>query len=296
MQAHERLPLAAASLASKIAPMRVGIPSEHGQVEHRVALTPDAIARLQPLGVEVLVQAGAGDAAALPDSDYTEAGARVVPDGKALLAESDLIVMVTRPREDEVSAFRSDTALVGMLQPLVHRELVDGLATAGVTAFSLDAIPRTTRAQIDGRALLAGDVAGYKAVLLAADAPAQVLPDADDRRRHRRAGRVLVLGAGVAGLQAIATARRLGAVVEAFDARPVVQGTGREPGREVRRDRRSARTREAAGGYAKELSEDAARRSSRSWSREHVGRARRRDHHRADPRPPRADAGHRGRW
>ena len=112
--------------ASKIARMRVGVPLEHGQIERRVALTPDAVTRLAPLGVEVLVHTGAGDGASLPDGDYEAAGARIVQTGVELLAESDLVVMVTRPREDEVSAFRSGTALVGMLQPL--RGLLDGLA------------------------------------------------------------------------------------------------------------------------------------------------------------------------
>ena len=115
------------------------------------------------------MQAGAGIAAALPDGDYTEAGARIVPDGAALLAEADLVVMVTRPRDEDVPSFRSGTAVVGMLQPLVNRELVDALATAGVTSFSLDAIPRITRAQSMDVLSSQATVAGYKAVLLAAE-------------------------------------------------------------------------------------------------------------------------------
>ena len=134
-----------------------------------MALTPDAVVRLQPLGVEVLVQSGAGDAAALPDADYEAAGARIVADGKALLDESDMIVMVTRPREDEVSAFRAGTGVVGMLQPLIHRELVDALASGSITAFSLDAIPRITRSQSMDALSSQATVSGYKAVLIAAD-------------------------------------------------------------------------------------------------------------------------------
>src|SRR5689334_15187300 len=127
--------------------MRVGVPSEHGSIERRVALTPDAVGRLQALGVEAVVQSGAGDAAAVADSVDGAAGARIVPDGKALLAEADMIGMGTRPREEEISAFRAGTGVVGMLQPLIHRELVDALASGSITAFSLDAIPRITRSQ-----------------------------------------------------------------------------------------------------------------------------------------------------
>jgi H+-translocating NAD(P) transhydrogenase subunit alpha len=235
--------------------VRVGIPSEHGQIEHRVALTPDAVARLQPLGVDVLVQAGAGDAAALPDSDYTDAGARIVPDGKTLLAESDLVVMVTRPREEEVSAFRSGTAIVGMLQPLVHRELVDALASAGVTAFSLDAIPRITRSQSMDALSSQATVSGYKAVLIAADHLPKFFPMLMTAAGTVAPAKVFVLGAGVAGLQAIATARRLGAVVSAFDTRPVVREQVESLGASFVELELDVEEGEDARGYARELTE-----------------------------------------
>src|SRR6476619_3785111 len=222
--------------------MRIGVPSEHGQIERRVALTPDAVARLLPLGVEVLVQAGAGIAAALPDGDYTEAGARIVPDGAGLLAESDMVVMVTRPREQDVSSFRSGAAVVGMLQPLVDRELVDALAAAGVTSFSLDAIPRITRSQSMDALSSQATVSGYKAVLMTA--AGTVAP-----------AKVFVLGAGVAGLQALATARRLGAVVSAFDTRPVVREQVESLGASFVELQLDVEEGEDARGYARELSE-----------------------------------------
>jgi NAD(P) transhydrogenase subunit alpha len=235
--------------------MRIGVPSEHGTIERRVALTPDAVARLLPLGVEVLVQSGAGDAAALPDSDYTEAGARIVADGKTLLAEADLVVMVTRPREDEVPAFRSGTGVVGMMQPLVHRELVEALVAAGVTSFSLDAIPRITRSQSMDALSSQATVSGYKAVLIAADHLPKFFPMLMTAAGTVAPAKVFVLGAGVAGLQAIATARRLGAVVSAFDTRPVVREQVESLGAKFVELALDVEEGEDARGYARELTE-----------------------------------------
>jgi NAD(P) transhydrogenase subunit alpha len=235
--------------------MRVGVPLEHGQIEHRVALTPDAVGRLAGLGVEVLVHAGAGTAAALPDEDYVAAGARVVETGVELLAEADMIVMVTRPRVEEVSAFRSGTAVVGMLQPLVHRDLVDALAAAGVTAFSLDAIPRITRSQSMDSLSSQATVSGYKAVLIAADHLPRFFPMLMTAAGTVPPAKVFVLGAGVAGLQAIATARRLGAVVSAFDTRPVVREQVESLGAAFVELELDVEEGEDTRGYARELTE-----------------------------------------
>jgi H+-translocating NAD(P) transhydrogenase subunit alpha len=235
--------------------MRIGVPSEHGQIERRVALTPDAVTRLLGLGVEVLVQSGAGDAAALPDADYVAAGAAIVPDGKALLAQADLVVMVTRPREDEVSAFRSGTGVVGMLQPLVHRDLVDALAAGGITSFSLDAIPRISRSQSMDALSSQATVSGYKAVLIAADHLPKFFPMLMTAAGTVAPAKVFVLGAGVAGLQAIATARRLGAVVSAFDTRPVVREQVESLGAMFVELALDVEEGEDARGYARELSE-----------------------------------------
>jgi NAD(P) transhydrogenase subunit alpha len=235
--------------------MRVGVPSEHGSIERRVALTPDAVGRLQPLGVEVLVQSGAGEAAALPDSDYEAAGARIVADGKALLEETDLIVMVTRPREEEISAFRAGTGVVGMLQPLIHRELVDALASGSITAFSLDAIPRISRSQSMDALSSQATVSGYKSVLIAADHLPKFFPMLMTAAGTVAPAKVFVLGAGVAGLQAIATARRLGAVVSAFDTRPVVREQVQSLGAAFVELELDVEEGEDARGYARELTE-----------------------------------------
>jgi NAD(P) transhydrogenase subunit alpha len=235
--------------------MVIGVPSEHGQIERRVALTPDAVSRLKALGVDVLVQAGAGDAAALPDEAYIAAGAAIAPDGKALLAGSDLVVMVTRPREDEVSSLPSGLAVVGMLQPLIHSDLVERLAAANVTAFSLDAIPRITRSQSMDSLSSQATVSGYKAVLIAADNLPKFFPMLMTAAGTVAPAKVFVLGAGVAGLQAIATARRLGAVVSAFDTRPVVREQVESLGAIFVELALDVEEGEDARGYARELSE-----------------------------------------
>jgi H+-translocating NAD(P) transhydrogenase subunit alpha len=235
--------------------MVIGVPSEHGQIERRVALTPDAVTRLKSAGVDVLVQAGAGDAAALPDDAYIAAGAAIAPDGKALLAGSDLVVMVTRPREDEVSSLPSGLAVVGMLQPLIHSDLVDRLAAANVTAFSLDAIPRITRSQSMDSLSSQATVSGYKAVLIAADNLPKFFPMLMTAAGTVAPAKVFVLGAGVAGLQAIATARRLGAVVSAFDTRPVVREQVESLGAIFVELALDVEEGEDARGYARELSE-----------------------------------------
>ncbi|MDX6550674.1 MAG: H+-translocating transhydrogenase subunit alpha [Gaiellales bacterium] len=235
--------------------MVIGVPSEHGQIERRVALTPDAVSRLKAMGVEVLVQAGAGDAAALPDAAYIEAGATIAQDGKALLAGSDLVVMVTRPREDEVSSLPEGLAVVGMLQPLIHGDLVERLATANVTAFSLDAIPRITRSQSMDSLSSQATVSGYKAVLIAADSLPKFFPMLMTAAGTVAPAKVFVLGAGVAGLQAIATARRLGAVVSAFDTRPVVREQVESLGAVFVELALDVEEGEDARGYARELSE-----------------------------------------
>ena len=235
--------------------MVIGVPSEHGQIERRVALTPDAVARLTASGVGVLVQSGAGDAAALPNEAYIEAGASIAPDGKALLAGADLLVMVTRPREEEVPALRGGTALVGMLQPLIHGELVESLAAAQVTAFSLDAIPRITRSQSMDSLSSQATVSGYKAVLIAADHLPRFFPMLMTAAGTVAPAKVFVLGAGVAGLQAIATARRLGAVVSAFDTRPVVREQVESLGAAFVELALEVEEGEDSRGYARELSE-----------------------------------------
>src|SRR5919197_4986176 len=231
--------------------MKVGIPKETGAGERRVALVPDGVRRLADAGVEVAVEAGAGEGAAIADSAYQEAGARISTD---VYADTDLVAKVQKPSEDEVARLRDGQALVGLLQPLTSPDLVRALAERRVTAFSMDSIPRITRAQPMDALSSQSTAAGYKAVLLAAVHLGKFFPMLTTAAGTIAPARVLVLGAGVAGLQAIATARRLGAVVSAFDVRPVVKEQVESLGANfLELDVEGA---EGVGGYAVALAED----------------------------------------
>ncbi len=234
--------------------MRVGVARETAAGERRVALTPDALAKLEAVGVEVLVESGAGEEASFLDESYAEAGARIAPDQLALYAESDLVAKVQKPSEAEIELLREGQAIIGFLQPLVTPELVQSIAARGATAFSMDAIPRITRAQPMDALSSQATVAGYKAVLLAADHLPRFLPMLTTAAGTIRPAKILVLGAGVAGLQAIATSRRLGGVVSAFDTRPVVREQVESLGATFLE--LELQGTETAGGYAGELSEE----------------------------------------
>ena len=231
--------------------MKVGIPKETGAGERRVALVPDGVRRLADAGVEVAVEAGAGEGAAIADSAYQEAGARISTD---VYADTDLVAKVQKPSEDEVARLREGQALVGLLQPLTSPDLVRALAERRVTAFSMDSIPRITRAQPMDALSSQSTAAGYKAVLLAAVHLGKFFPMLTTAAGTIAPARVLVLGAGVAGLQAVATARRLGGVVSAFDVRPVVKEQVESLGATfLELDVEGA---EGVGGYAVALAED----------------------------------------
>jgi NAD(P) transhydrogenase subunit alpha len=203
--------------------MNVAVPREHAAGERRVALTPDAVARLEPLGLKVLIESGAGDAAALPDSAYREAGATVVDSAAELYRKGDIVVRVGRVQVEEVSALRPGSALIGWLWPLGDPDLVQALVDARITAFGMESIPRVTRAQRMDALSSQATVSGYRSVILAAEALPKFFPMLMTAAGTVAPAKVLVLGAGVAGLQAIATSRRLGAIVSAFDTRPVVK-------------------------------------------------------------------------
>ena len=203
--------------------MNVAVPKEHAAGERRVALTPDAVGRLEPLGLTVLVETGAGDAAALPDAVYREAGATVVDSAAALYEQADIVVRAGRVEAGEISALRPGTVLIGWLWPRLNPELVQALVDARITSFGMESIPRATRAQRMDALSSQATVSGYRSVILAAEALPRFFPMLMTAAGTVPPARVLVLGAGVAGLQAIATARRLGAVVSAFDTRPVVK-------------------------------------------------------------------------
>ena len=237
--------------------MKIGVPRETAPGERRVALVPDSVRRLGGQGVDVFVEHEAGRAAGFPDAAYLEAGAHAV-DGDALFAEADLVAKVQRPSDTEVGTLREGQALVAFLQPLVNPELGRALAERGVTSFSMDAIPRITRAQPMDALSSQATVAGYKAVVIAAASLGKFFPMLTTAAGTIAPARVLVLGAGVAGLQAIATARRLGAVVAAYDVRPVVKEQVESLGASfLELDVEGV---EGMGGYAVALEEDETRR------------------------------------
>ena len=201
-------------------PMKVGVARETAAGERRVALVPEALGKLQAAGLEVLVEAGAGAGAMIPDPAFTDAGAAIVATDE-LYAQSDVILRVQKPAGAEVSRLRSGQTVVGLLAPLLDPALMQTLADAGVTAVSLDAIPRTlSRAQTMDALSSQANVGGYKAVLIAANTYGRYFPLLTTAAGTAKPANVLVLGIGVAGLQAIGTARRLGAVVSAYDVRP----------------------------------------------------------------------------
>jgi H+-translocating NAD(P) transhydrogenase subunit alpha len=233
--------------------MKVGVAKESAPGETRVAVVPDTVRRLAGDGVEVLVESGAGERATFADAAYEDAGARIVSRDE-LCAEADVVCRVRKPAPDEIALLRDGQVLIGLLQPLVDTELVGTLAARGVTAFSMDSIPRVTRAQPMDALSSQSTVSGYKAAVLAAEHLGKFFPMLTTAAGTIPPAKVLVLGAGVAGLQAIATARRLGAVVSAFDVRPVVKEQVESLGATfLELDVEGA---EGVGGYAVALAED----------------------------------------
>jgi proton-translocating NAD(P)+ transhydrogenase subunit alpha len=200
--------------------MRIGVPKESAAGERRVALVPELVAKLVPTGFEVLVERGAGEAASFPDAAYEEAGARIVDD---VWSDTDAVVKVQKPSPKEVARLREGQVLIGFLQPLTDAEGIERLAQRGVVAFAMESIPRITRAQPIDALSSQATVSGYKATLLAAERLPRFFPMLMTAAGTVAPAKVLVLGAGVAGLQAVATSRRLGAVVTGFDVRPVVR-------------------------------------------------------------------------
>src|SRR2546423_3048534 len=216
-------PLTARTESTWGAVMKIGVPKETVANERRVALIPDVAGRLAKSGLAVLVERGAGDAASFGDAAYQAAGATVVPAAADLFGQSDVVLKVQPPSPAEVRLCREGTALVAVFQPSAARDAVAALAARKVTAFSLALLPRITRAQAMDVLSSQATVAGYKAVLLAAAAAGRLFPMLVTAAGTLAPARVLVLGAGVAGLQAVATARRLGAVGAAVDVRPPAQ-------------------------------------------------------------------------
>jgi NAD(P) transhydrogenase subunit alpha len=237
--------------------VRVVVPKETEAGERRVALIPDSVGRLVGAGFAIGVEQGAGALAGFPDAEYAAAGAEVVARGE-LLAGAEAVVRVGRPTADEIAELAPGTVLVGFLSPLTDPAGIERLAARGVVAFAMESIPRITRAQSMDALSSQANVAGYKAALIAADRLPRFFPLLMTAAGTVAPAKVLVLGAGVAGLQAIATARRLGAVITAFDVRPVVQEQVESLGATFLD--LGVRSEETEGGYARELSEEEQRR------------------------------------
>ncbi len=240
--------------------MRIAVPAETAPHEHRVALVPESCKKLIPLGYEIAIEAGAGEAAGYPDRSYRDAGAQIVTDPAGLLGSADVVLKVNPPADgvagrDEIAWLRSDSVLIGSLMPLRNLAMVRPLAARKVSAFSTDAIPRTTRAQAMDTLSSMANITGYKGVLLAAVELNRYFPLLMTAAGMVPPARVFVIGAAVAGLQAIATARRLGANVSATDVRPEVKEQIESVGAKyVGIELKDSAV--AGGGYARELSEE----------------------------------------
>lgn len=232
--------------------MKVGVAKETAPGERRVALVPEVLGKLNAAGLDVLVETGAGAGSAIPDSAFAEAGATIVSTAE-LLAQADVILRVAKPSESEIKAMRLGQAVIGFLAPLIDPGTASALGAQGVTAISLDAIPRTlSRAQTMDALSSQANVGGYKAVLLAANAFGRYFPLLTTAAGTAKPANVLILGIGVAGLQAIGTARRLGAVVRAYDVRPETREQAESLGAQFVKLKTTIDA-TGAGGYAREL-------------------------------------------
>jgi len=242
--------------------MQIGVPKETAPRERRVALAPDSVARLVKAGAQVIVEQGAGLAASFPDSAYVAAGATIGATAADVLAVSDVVTKVQRPSPNEARAIKSGAVLISLFQPSTSADVLPVLAERSVTALSLERVPRITRAQSMDVLSSQSTVAGYKAVLIGASMMPKFLPMLTTAAGNIAPAKAFVLGAGVAGLQAIATARRLGAVVSAFDVRPAVREQVQSLGATFVAADAIASDAEDKGGYAREQSAEQQQRTA----------------------------------
>jgi H+-translocating NAD(P) transhydrogenase subunit alpha len=246
--------------------MIVGVPRESFPGELRVALTPAVVPSLAKAGLEVVVEAGAGVRAGYPDANYVSKGAKILAQRAEVFRAADIIVQVLcygsndKSGKDDLPLFRRDQILIGFLRPLGSLETVQEIAGAGVASFSLELMPRTTRAQSMDALSSMGTICGYKAVLIAADTLPRIFPMLTTAAGTITPGRVFIIGAGVTGLQAIATARRLGAVTSAYDMRPAAKEQVHSLGARFVELPIEATDAQDAGGYARAQGEDFYRR------------------------------------
>ena len=247
--------------------MKVAIVKERRAFERRVAASPDTIKRMVGMGLEVVAESGAGEGAQFTDAAFAAAGASIAADAAAMLSDADIVLKVQRPligqeaERDELQYLKRGTVLIGLLQPLRHPADISAYAGAGIVAFAIELLPRITRAQAMDALSSQANLAGYKAALEAADEFGRAFPMMMTAAGTIKAARVLVMGAGVAGLQAIATARRLGAIVSATDVRAAAKEQVESLGASfITVDEAAARSAETAEGYAREMGEDYQRR------------------------------------
>jgi H+-translocating NAD(P) transhydrogenase subunit alpha len=247
--------------------MKLAVVKERRAHERRVAASPDSVKRMAAMGLEILVESGAGEAAGFTDAAFAAAGAKIVPDAATALADADIVIKVQRPMMlgdgscDELKSLKWGAVLIGLLQPLQHPADIEAYARAGITAFAMELVPRITRAQAMDVLSSQANLAGYKAAIDAAEEFNRAFPMMMTAAGTIKAARVLVMGAGVAGLQAIATARRLGAIVSATDVRAAAKEQVESLGASfITIDENSSRSAETAGGYAREMSADYQRR------------------------------------
>jgi len=247
--------------------MKVAIVKERRAHERRVAASPDSVKHMVGMGLKLVVESGAGAETYFADAAYSAAGATIVGDAASALGDADIVLKVQRPLMgaadglDELALFKRGAVLIGLLRPLRHPEDAEAYARAGITAFAMELIPRITRAQTMDVLSSQANLAGYKAVLDAAAEFGRAFPMMMTAAGTIKAARVLVMGAGVAGLQAIATARRLGAIVSATDVRAAAKEQVESLGATfITVDEEAARAAETAGGYAREMDEEYQRR------------------------------------
>lgn len=235
--------------------MLIGIPTETKDRENRVALTPEVTAQLVKSGFKIAVQAGAGLKAFYSDEDYSRAGAELLPDAGSVYGKSDVILKVNAPLPAEIAGMKKGAVLISFMFAATHPELVEACKNAGITAFSMDAIPRISRAQKMDALSSQANLAGYKSVLMGANALGKIFPLLMTAAGTVKPARIVIFGAGVAGLQAIATAKRLGAIVEVTDIRPETKEQVESLGGkfiQVKGDESI----KIEGGYVKGVSED----------------------------------------
>ncbi|MGZ3378317.1 MAG: NAD(P) transhydrogenase subunit alpha, partial [Phenylobacterium sp.] len=235
----------------------IAVTKERRAGETRVAAVPETVKKLIAAGFSVIVEAGAGLAASYPDADYEAAGATLAKSAKDALAKADILFKVRAPEPDEIAALKAGTIVAATLNPYMEKTALDGLAKAKATAFAMEFVPRITRAQVMDVLSSQANLAGYRAVIEGAEAYGRVLPMMMTAAGTVAAAKVFIMGVGVAGLQAIATARRLGAVVTATDVRPATKEQVESLGAKfLAVEDEEFKNAQTAGGYAKEMSKE----------------------------------------